>query len=108
MAGGDMKIHRVIGNVTLARSHPTYQSARLLATEPIEGSLLGGKPNNEPDLVVVWDDLGAGSESLVAVSDGGEAANPFKPALKPVDAYCSALLDTVHINEDALKQLKLP
>ena len=102
-----MKVHRVIGSVTLARSHATYQGVRLLATEPVEGALLGAKANAEPDLVAVWDDLGAGLGSLIAVSDGGEAANPFKPALKPVDAYCSALLDTVHINPDAVKQLKL-
>ena len=102
-----MKVHRVVGSVTLARSHPTYQAARLLATEPVEAALLGGQPPAEPDLVVVWDDLGAGQGMLVAVSDGGEAANPFRPELKPVDAYCSALLDTVQIHEDAVRQLKL-
>lgn len=102
-----MKVHRVIGNVTLARSHPTYQAARLLATEPIDGALLGGAAPAEPELVVAWDDLGAGIGSLVAVSDGGEAANPFRPAFKPVDAYCSALLDTIHIDSEAIKQLNI-
>jgi microcompartment protein CcmK/EutM len=102
-----MKVHRVIGNVTLARSHPTYQAARLLATEPVEAALLGGQPPSEPELVVVWDDLGAGLDALIAVSDGGEAANPFRPELKPVDAYCSALLDSVTICQETLKQLKV-
>jgi microcompartment protein CcmK/EutM len=102
-----MKIFKVIGSVTLCRSHPTYQGARLLATEPLDASIYGGPPPVDPDLVVVWDDLGAGLDSNIAVSDGGEAANPFKPALKPVDAYCSAMLDTIHIEPEAIQQLNL-
>jgi microcompartment protein CcmK/EutM len=102
-----MKIHKVIGNVTLARCHPCYQGTRLLATEPLEQSTLTGKPTAEPDLVAVWDDLGAGIGNLIAVSDGAEAAQPFKPDLKAVDAYCSAILDEVHIDPRALKKLKL-
>jgi microcompartment protein CcmK/EutM len=102
-----MKIHKVIGNVTLARCHPCYQGTRLLATEPLEQSTLTGKPTAEPDLVAVWDDLGAGIGNLIAVSDGAEAAQPFKPDLKAVDAYCSAILDEVHIDPRALKKLNL-
>lgn len=102
-----MKIHKVIGNVTLARCHPCYQGTRLLATEPLEQSTLTGKPTAEPDLIAVWDDLGAGIGNLIAVSDGAEAAQPFKPDLKAVDAYCSAILDEVHIDPRALKKLKL-
>lgn len=102
-----MKIHKVIGSVTLSRCHPCYQGTRLLATEPLEQSTLTGKPTAEPDLVAVWDDLGAGVGNLIAVSDGAEAAQPFKPDLKAVDAYCSAILDEVHIDPRALKQLKL-
>ena len=101
-----MKIHTVIGSVTLSRSHPTYQAARLLATEPLEAAAIGGPAPIDPDLVIVWDDLGAGIGSQIAVSDGGEAAQPFRPALKAVDAYCSAILDKIHINPDALAQLK--
>ena len=102
-----MKIHKVIGSVTLSRCHPCYQGTRLLATEPLEQSTLTGKPTAEPDLVAVWDNLGAGVGNLIAVSDGAEAAQPFKPDLKAVDAYCSAILDEVHIDPRALKQLKL-
>jgi len=102
-----MKIFQVIGSVTLCRSHPTYQGARLLATEPLDGSILGGSATVDPDLLVVWDDLGAGLDSKIAVSDGGEAANPFRPEFKPVDAYCSAMLDVIQIDPKAVKQLKL-
>jgi microcompartment protein CcmK/EutM len=102
-----MKIHKVIGNVTLSRCHPCYQGTRLLATEPQEQLTLTGLAAVDPDLVVVWDDLGAGMGNLIAVSDGAEAAQPFRPELKAVDAYCSAILDEVFIDPRALQQLKL-
>ncbi len=78
-----MKIHKVIGSVTLARCHPCYQGTRLLATEPLEQSTLTGKPTAEPDLVAVWDDLGAGVGNLIAVSDGAEAAQPLSQTSRP-------------------------
>lgn len=90
-----MQIFKVLGNVTLNRTHPSYVGACLLATEPLGGSAIGGPAVSEPDLVVVWDDLGAGAGSLIAVSDGAEAAQPFRPALKAVDAYNCAILDEV-------------
>jgi microcompartment protein CcmK/EutM len=102
-----MKIHKVIGNVTLSRCHPGYLGTRLLATEPQEQSTLTGIAPVDPELVIVWDDLGAGLENLIAVSDGAEAAQPFRPELKAVDAYCSAILDEVFIDPRALQQLKL-
>ena len=39
------------------------------------------------DPLVVWDELGAGNGSLIALSEGAEAAQPFRPDIKPVDAY---------------------
>jgi|688.fasta_scaffold00028_73 microcompartment protein CcmK/EutM len=103
-----MRIHQVLGSVTLSRCHPGYQSARLLATQPQEQATLTGTLPDEPDLVIVWDDLGAGIGNLIAVSDGAEAAQPFRPDLKAVDAYCSAILDEIHIDANVLTQLKLP
>ena len=102
-----MKIFKVVGSVTLSRSHPSYLGARLLATEPQVHATLTGIEPSDPDLVVVWDDRGAGIGSLVAVSDGAEAAQPFKPELKAVDAYCTAILDDIRIDPKALAQLKL-
>ena len=49
------------------------------------------------DLLVVYDELGAGNENYIALSEGGEAAQPFYPEMKPVDAYNAAILDTVDI-----------
>lgn len=101
-----MKIHKVLGNVTLSRCHPCYTGARLLATEPMELESIGGPVAQDPELVIVWDDLGAGQGSRVAVSDGAEAAQSFRPELKAVDAYLSAILDVIHIDPEAIKQIR--
>ncbi len=101
-----MKIHQVLGSVTLNRCHAGYVAARLLATVPLDAELLGGPTNLEADLVIVWDDLGAGEGAKIAVSDGAEAAQPFRPEQKAVDAYCSAILDAVYIAPETVKQLK--
>ena len=45
--------------------------------------------------IVAWDELSAGKRQLVAFSEGGEAAQPFQPEGKPVDAYISALIDRI-------------
>ncbi len=101
-----MQIFKVIGNVTLSRSHPSFQGARLLATEPTGAAAIGGPAPVDPDLVIVWDDLGAGLGNQIAVSDGAEAAQPFKPALKPVDAFNSAILDEVSYDSRVTNSLK--
>lgn len=93
-----MQIYKVNGQVTLNRAHPSFTGGRLLTAEAI-GETLVGREQSDPDLVVVWDDLGAGAGSLIAVSDGAEAAQAFRPHLKPVDAYCAAIMDVVHIDK---------
>ena len=47
--------------------------------------------------MVVYDELGAGIGSLIAISEGREAAQPFRPELKPVDAYNAAILDSIDL-----------
>lgn len=105
VAGDEMKIFKVLGSVTLSRSHPTYMGGRFMIVEQAGDELVSGKTAAEPDMLVAWDDRGAGTGSLVAVSDGGEAAQAFRPDLKPVDAYISAILDSVIIDPAAVKRL---
>lgn len=92
-----MQLYQVNGQVTLSRCHPSFIGGRLLTAHAI-GDKLMGRETGDLDLVVVWDELGAGLGSVVAVSDGAEAAQAFRPALKPVDAYCAAIMDVVHID----------
>ena len=91
-----MQLYQVNGTVTLSRAHPSFQGASLKTAEAYGEKLLGRKAN-EPDLVVLWDDLGAYEGSIIAVSDGAEAAQPFRPSQKPVDAYNAAIIDELNI-----------
>jgi len=92
-----MRIGEVIGSVTLSRVHPSLVGARWLIAVPF--SLKALKRDEEPDGedLVIYDDLGAGVGSRVGFSEGGEAAAPFHPEKKPVDAYCACLIDQLNI-----------
>ena len=101
-----MRIAEIIGTVTLNRSHPSFTGARLKLAVPLRSSDLRGetRPGNSP--LVLWDEFGAGIGSRVALSEGGEAAQPFLPERKPVDAYNAAILDDIilpqqHLNTKA-------
>jgi microcompartment protein CcmK/EutM len=92
-----MRIAQVIGTVTLSRAHPAMPGSRLRLAVPLSlAEMTGtGEPRGEP--IVVYDELGAGMGSRIAVSEGAEAAQPFRPAITPIDAYNSAILDSVDI-----------
>jgi microcompartment protein CcmK/EutM len=91
-----MRIAEVIGTVTLSRMHPSVAGARWVLGVPFGlKALREGKPDGED--LVIFDSLGAGSGNRVGFSEGGEAAAPFYPDKKPVDAYCACILDHVVI-----------
>ena len=92
-----MRIAKTIGTVTLNRVSPSLAGARLKLAEPLGLEGLLGRDETPPETLVVYDDLGAGQGSLIAVSEGGEAAQPFRPEMKPVDAYNAAILDQVDV-----------
>ncbi len=92
-----MRIATTIGTVTLNRCLPSFVGARLKLAIPLSLANLRGEKPAAAEPLVVWDDLGAGIGSLIAVSEGAEAAQPFRPENKPVDAYNAALLDSVDI-----------
>jgi ethanolamine utilization protein EutN len=92
-----MRIAEVIGNVTLTRVHPSLVGARWLIAVPfgLKALKLGSSPDGED--LVVYDDLGAGTGGRIGFSEGGEAAAPFHPEKKPVDAYCACLIDQLNL-----------
>ncbi|PQO42172.1 EutN/CcmL family microcompartment protein [Blastopirellula marina] len=92
-----MRIAKVIGKVTLSRSVPEFQGAVLKLAVPMMLSDIDNDHTPLDDLLVVYDELGAGNDTYIAMSEGGEAAQPFYPDNKPVDAYNAAILDTVDI-----------
>jgi ethanolamine utilization protein EutN len=94
-----MRIAEVIGTVTLSRVHPALVAARWVIGVPFSLKALqdGGPPDGED--VVIYDNLGAGNGHRIGFSEGGEAAVPFLPEKKPVDAYCACITDQITLSE---------
>jgi ethanolamine utilization protein EutN len=92
-----MRIAQVIGTVTLNRAHPSFAAASLRLAIPLSRSDLSGQTRPAADSIVVYDELGSGTGARIAVSEGREAAQPFGPDMKPVDAYNAAILDSVQL-----------
>ena len=92
-----MRIGEIIGTVTLSRQHPTLTGGRWRLVVPLDVRGLAGDAAGRGEAVVVYDDLGAGIGSRVAIAEGGEAAAPFRPETKPIDGYVAAILDRVDI-----------
>ena len=92
-----MRIARVVGTVTMSAQHDSYRSAALRVVRALTLDDLLGSQVATGDELVAWDELGAGEGSLIALAEGPEAAQPFRPEQKAVDAYVTALLDTVEI-----------
>ena len=94
-----MRIAQIIGTVTLSRLHPSFRGARLKLAVRLSLSDLAGRTEPGYDPVVVWDDLGVGMGDRIALAQGTEAAQPFRPELKPVDAYNAAILDRIDLDK---------
>ncbi len=101
-----MRIAKILGTVTLNRSLPEFAGASLRLAVPMSLSNLTGDEEPSAEELVLWDEFGSGVGDLVALSEGGEAAQPFRPQDKPVDAYNAAILDKVDFNKTALRKLK--
>jgi microcompartment protein CcmK/EutM len=92
-----MRIAQVVGTVTLSRCHPSFQGARLRLVVPLSLAELSQACVPAADELVAWDELAAGIGQRVAISEGSEAAQPFRPQIKPVDAYTAAILDQIEL-----------
>jgi microcompartment protein CcmK/EutM len=92
-----MRIAEVVGRVTLSRVHPSLRGARFVVALPMPREALIEDSPVRGEEVVAYDDLGAGRGSLIGLSEGAEAANPFGKEKKPVDAYCACLIDRLYL-----------
>lgn len=92
-----MRIAKIIGTVTLNRWHPTLNGACLKLASPMsrDGLTTGQQP--QADSIVVYDEFGSDEDCLILLSEGAEAAQPFYPELKPIDAYNAGILDEFDI-----------
>jgi ethanolamine utilization protein EutN len=66
---------------------------------PLSLSELTADAQPQGESLVAWDDLGAGLGETVCFSEGGEAVQPFKPNVKPVDAYLAAIIDALNVDQ---------
>jgi len=94
-----MRIAQIVGTVTLSQMHPSFKGARLKLALPLSLSNLTGQTEPEYDPVVVWDVLGVGLGDRIALAEGPEASQPFRPEVKPVDAYNAAILDRIELEQ---------
>ena|SRR5438270_3652376 len=101
-----MRIGTVIGTVTLCRSHPSLQAASYRLAVPLSLANLQGNYQEIAEEFVVYDEFGAGIGSQIAISEGAEAAQPFRPEIKPVDAYNAAILDNIDIRLESFNSTK--
>jgi ethanolamine utilization protein EutN len=99
-----VRIGKVIGNLTLSRWNPTLTGASYRLVVPLSLDNLTSQSPADAEPIVVYDQLGAGLGELIAYVEGGEAAQPFYPEQKPVDAYNAALLDDVQVKAPAISE----
>jgi ethanolamine utilization protein EutN len=92
-----MRIAEIVGRVTLSRAHPNLKPGRWLIALPMtRDAIVEGAASRGED-VVAFDDLGAGPGSIVGLSEGREAANPFGKTKVPIDAYVACLIDHIDV-----------
>ena len=94
-----MRIAKVIGTVTLSRCHPSLTAARWIIGVPYSLKALRAQAAPDGEDLVIYDNLGAGHGQMIGLSEGGEAAVPFLPDKKPVDAFCGLILDRLSIHD---------
>jgi ethanolamine utilization protein EutN len=92
-----MRVARVIGNVTLSMRLDEVPPGQFLLVQPEQAAALTGAEPADAEPLVAYDERSAALGSRVAISEGREAAMPFHPRRVPFDAYCAAIMDTVHV-----------
>ena len=92
-----MRIMECIGSVTLSHWNPTLTGATWKLAVPLMHAGLKGDDSGRTEPIVIYDEMGAGIGSLMAVTESAEASTPFHPNSKPIDAYNAAILDTVSV-----------
>lgn len=95
-----MRVGEVIGKVTLSTWHPTLKGGIWKLAVPLHLSGIQGDPTGRAEPIVIYDELGAGNGSLIAIAEGPEASAPFHPEQKPIDGYNAAILDHLNVTAD--------
>jgi len=92
-----MLLAKVIGNVCTTKKNEALSALRLLFIQPLGKDL---KPNGQAFVAV--DEVGAGFDELVIVTQGAPAMQAFdKGKLIPVDAVVVGIVDNLEVADDA-------
>ena len=100
-----MRVGLVVGKVSLRKVHPTLVGKRYVLVQPQSLKALAGGKQTAPEELVVLDELGATAGARVGFSEGAEAAAPFAPEKKPVDAFAGCIVEEINIDRAIAKQL---
>ncbi|MDP7267478.1 MAG: EutN/CcmL family microcompartment protein [Pirellulales bacterium] len=95
-----MRIAQIIGTVTLSRCHESLKAGTFRLAAALSEEELLGSDVPKSDSLVVYDELGAGLGSRIAMSESREAAAPFYPEKKPIDAYNAAIIDQLNLESN--------
>ena len=74
-----MRIMECIGSVTLSHWNPTLTGATWKLAVPLMHAGLKGDDSGRTEPIVIYDEMGAGIGSLMAVTESAEASTPFHP-----------------------------
>ena len=96
-----MRVAEVIGTITLSRQQDEVAGGRFILVRPLGLADLAAAHGPPAEPVVAYDELSPGLGARVAISEGREAAMPFYPRAVPIDVYCAAVLDHVHVDRAA-------
>lgn len=92
-----MRIAQVIGNITLSQCHPALQGFSLRIVHPFTHDDLASRQAAGPETLVTVDTYSAGVGDLILLAEGPEAAQPFRPELRPIDAYNAGIIDDLEL-----------
>ena len=100
-----MKVAKVVGRLSLVKAHPSLVSRKWVLAMPLSLKALTGGDVGREEEIIAADDLGATNDTLVAITDGREAAAPYEPEKKPVDAYVACILDEINVDKREANKL---
>jgi microcompartment protein CcmK/EutM len=97
-----MLLAKVIGNVWSTKKKDEISALRLLFIQPLGKDL---KPDGQ--VLIAVDEVGAGFDELVIVTQGAPAMQAFeKDKLIPVDAVVVGIVDNLEVADDVTGKKK--
>mgnify|MGYP006226292383 CR=1 FL=1 len=101
-----MRLGKVVGKVTLNRCHPSYIGTKLRLVVPLALDDLPDAADPQADTLVVWDEIGTGEGCIIAIIECHEASHHFRTEVKAGEAYASALIDELRLDQGLVDSIR--